>query len=113
MPTTAASAHMPAAPSASFPAHRPVWQVSYLAGLVSSVIVETWGLAARHRRADEGRRHGLAPRDAGCVRLIAVGGVTGSRCVVRLPFQPEEFDGRIEDVADRTPDHDAFKRPVR
>jgi Family of unknown function (DUF6069) len=47
MPTTAASAHTPAAPSASFLARRPVWQVSYLAGLAASVVVETWGLAAR------------------------------------------------------------------
>src|SRR6516165_4506021 len=47
MPTTAASAHAPAAPSASFLARRPVWQVSYLAGLAASVVVETWGLAAR------------------------------------------------------------------
>ena len=37
----------PAAPSASFLARRPVWQVSYLAGLAASVVVETWGLAAR------------------------------------------------------------------
>jgi hypothetical protein len=47
MPTTAASAHTPAAPSASFLTRRPVWQVSYLAGLAASVVVETWGLAAR------------------------------------------------------------------
>jgi hypothetical protein len=47
MPTTAASAHTPAAPSASLLARRPVWQVSYLAGLAASVAVETWGLAAR------------------------------------------------------------------
>jgi hypothetical protein len=47
MPTTVASPHMPATPSESFPAHRPVWQVSYLAGLTASVVVETWGLAAR------------------------------------------------------------------
>ena len=47
MPATAASAHTPAAPLASFLARRPVWQVSYLAGLAASVIVETWGLAAR------------------------------------------------------------------
>ena len=47
MPTTAASARTPAAPSASFLARRPVWQVSYLAGLAASVVVETWGLAAR------------------------------------------------------------------
>jgi hypothetical protein len=47
MPTTAASAHTPAAPSASLLARRPVWQVSYLAGLAASVVVETWGLAAR------------------------------------------------------------------
>ena len=47
MPVTAASAHAPAAPSASFLARRPVWQVSYLSGLAASVVVETWGLAAR------------------------------------------------------------------
>ena len=47
MPTTAASAHAPVTPSASFLARRPVWQVSYLAGLAASVVVETWGLAAR------------------------------------------------------------------
>ena len=47
MPATAASAHAPAAPSASFLARRPVWQVSYLSGLAASVVVETWGLAAR------------------------------------------------------------------
>ena len=47
MPTTAASAHAPVTPSASFLARRPVWQVSYLAGLAASVAVETWGLAAR------------------------------------------------------------------
>ena len=45
--TTAASARTPAAPSASFLARRPVWQVSYLAGLAASVVVEAWGLAAR------------------------------------------------------------------
>ena len=47
MPTTAASAHAPVTPSASFLARRPVWQVSYLAGLAASVAVETWGLAWR------------------------------------------------------------------
>src|ERR1700729_2686875 len=47
MPTTAASAHAPATPSASFLARRPVWQVSYLAGLAASIVVEIWGLAAR------------------------------------------------------------------
>ena len=47
MPITAASAHTPAAPLASFLARRPVWQVSYLAGLAASVVVEAWGLAAR------------------------------------------------------------------
>lgn len=47
MPTTTASAHTPAAPSAPFLARRPVWQVSYLAGLAASVVVETWGLGAR------------------------------------------------------------------
>ena len=44
MSATAASAQMPAA---SFMARRPVWQVSYLSGLAASVVVETWGLAAR------------------------------------------------------------------
>ena len=47
MPVTAASAHALAAPSASILARRPVWQVSYLAGLAASVAVEVWGLAAR------------------------------------------------------------------
>jgi Family of unknown function (DUF6069) len=47
MPATPASAHAPAASPASFLAHRPVWQVSYLAGLAASVVVEMWGLAAR------------------------------------------------------------------
>ena len=47
MPVTAASAHAPAALSASFLARRPVWQVSYLAGLAASVAVEMWGLAWR------------------------------------------------------------------
>ena len=47
MPTTAASAYTPAAPLTSFLARRPVWQVCYLAGLAASVVVETWGLAAR------------------------------------------------------------------
>ena len=47
MPAMAASAHRPAAPTASFLARRPVWQVSYLSGLAASVVVETWGLAAR------------------------------------------------------------------
>ena len=47
MSATAASAHTPAAPAASFLARRPVWQVSYLSGLAASVAVETWGLAAR------------------------------------------------------------------
>jgi hypothetical protein len=47
MAVTPASAHPPAAPSASFLARRPAWQVSYLAGLAASVLVETWGLAAR------------------------------------------------------------------
>ena len=46
MPAMAASAHRPAAPTASFLARRPVWQVSYLAGLAASVVVEMWGLAA-------------------------------------------------------------------
>jgi hypothetical protein len=48
MPATAASAHTPAAPSASFLTRRPVWQVSYLAGLAASVVVETWGLGSHH-----------------------------------------------------------------
>jgi hypothetical protein len=47
MSATAASAHTPAASTASFMARRPVWQVSYLSGLAASVVVETWGLAAR------------------------------------------------------------------
>jgi hypothetical protein len=47
MSTTAPSAHAPVASSASFLARRPVWQVSYLAGLAASVVVEIWGLAAR------------------------------------------------------------------
>lgn len=47
MPATAASVHTLAAPPASFLARRPVWQVSYLAGLAASVVVEIWGLAAR------------------------------------------------------------------
>src|SRR5215469_8674685 len=47
MSTTAAPTHTPAALSASFLARRPVWQVSYLSGLAASVVVETWGLAAR------------------------------------------------------------------
>ena len=47
MSTTAASARTLAAPSASFLARRPVWQVSYLSGLAASVTVETWGLVAR------------------------------------------------------------------
>ena len=47
MPTTAASAHTPVAQSASFLARHPVWPVCYLAGLAASVVVETWGLAAR------------------------------------------------------------------
>lgn len=33
--------------ASSFPAHRPVWQVSYLSGLAASVAAEMWGLAAR------------------------------------------------------------------
>ena len=45
--TTTASSHMSATPSASFLARRPVWQVSYLSGLAASIVVETWGLAAR------------------------------------------------------------------
>ena len=47
MSATTASAHTPAASSASFLACRPVWQVSYLSGLAASVAVEAWGLAAR------------------------------------------------------------------
>ena len=47
MSATAASAHTPAASTAPFMARRPVWQVSYLSGLAASVVVETWGLAAR------------------------------------------------------------------
>lgn len=47
MSTTAASTHEPTARPAPFLARRPVWQVSYLAGLAASVVVEAWGLAAR------------------------------------------------------------------
>jgi len=50
MSAAPASAHAPAAhpaPTASFLARRPVWQVSYLAGLAASAAAETWGLAAR------------------------------------------------------------------
>ena len=47
MASTAASTHTSAVSSASFLARRPVWQISYLSGLAASVIVETWGLAAR------------------------------------------------------------------
>jgi hypothetical protein len=47
MSATTATTHMSAAPLASFLAHRPVWQVSYLSGLAASVAVEAWGLAAR------------------------------------------------------------------
>ena len=65
MPATAASAHAPTAPSASFLARRPVWQVSYLAGLAASVAVEAWGLAARAagvpmRAAGLGSHHATA-----------------------------------------------------
>jgi hypothetical protein len=47
MSSTAASTQTSATPSASVLARRPVWQVSYLAGLAASAVVETWGLAAR------------------------------------------------------------------
>lgn len=47
MTATPVSVPAPAAPSASFLARRPVWQVSYLAGLAASVVAEVWGLAAR------------------------------------------------------------------
>ena len=47
MSTTAASTPTPAAASAAFLARRPAWQVSYLSGLAASIVVETWGLAAR------------------------------------------------------------------
>jgi hypothetical protein len=47
MSSTAASTQTSAASSAAFLARRPVWQVSYLSGLAASVVVETWGLAAR------------------------------------------------------------------
>jgi hypothetical protein len=47
MPSTAASTQTSAASSTSVLARRPVWQVSYLAGLAASAVVETWGLAAR------------------------------------------------------------------
>jgi hypothetical protein len=64
MPATAASAHMPVAPTASFLARRPVWQVSYLSGLAASVVVETWGLAERAagvpmRAAGVGAHHAM------------------------------------------------------
>ena len=64
MSATAASAHTPAASAASFMARRPVWQVSYLAGLAASVVVETWGLAARAigvpmRAAGVGAHHAM------------------------------------------------------
>ena len=63
MSATAASAHTPA-PAASFMARRPVWQVSYLSGLAASVVVETWGLAARAagvpmRAAGVGAHHAM------------------------------------------------------
>jgi hypothetical protein len=62
MPATSASAHTSVAPSASFLARRPVWQVSYLSGLAASVVVEMWGLAARAagvpmRAAGPGSQH--------------------------------------------------------
>jgi hypothetical protein len=65
MPATATSAHAPAAPSASFLARSAGWQVSYLAGLAASVLVETWGLAARAagvpmRAAGLGSHHATA-----------------------------------------------------
>jgi hypothetical protein len=46
---TSSAAPVPSAPSAfpAFLSRRPVWQVSYLAGLAASVVVEVWGLAAR------------------------------------------------------------------
>jgi hypothetical protein len=44
MPSTAACTQTSAA---SALARRPVWQVSYLAGLAASAAVEAWGLAAR------------------------------------------------------------------
>jgi hypothetical protein len=47
MSATSACTNTSAAPSASFLARRPVWQVSYLSGLAASVVVEAWGLAAR------------------------------------------------------------------
>jgi uncharacterized protein DUF6069 len=47
MSTTTTSARTSAAPSRSFLARRPVWQVNYLAALVAGVAVEAWGLAAR------------------------------------------------------------------
>jgi Family of unknown function (DUF6069) len=64
MSATAASAHTPAASTASFMARRPVWQVSYLSGLAASVVVETWGLAARAagvpmRAAGVGAHHAM------------------------------------------------------
>jgi hypothetical protein len=47
MSSMAASTYTSARSSVSFLARRPVWQISYLSGLAASVIVETWGLAAR------------------------------------------------------------------
>jgi hypothetical protein len=47
MSTTPAATPTSAAPSASFLARRPVWQVGYLSGLAAGVAVEIWGLAAR------------------------------------------------------------------
>ena len=47
MPSTATSTQTSATSSAPFLARRPVWQVSYLAGLAASAAVEAWGLAAR------------------------------------------------------------------
>lgn len=46
-PASTRTSAAPSAPSASFLARRPVWQVCYLSGLAASVAVETWGLAAR------------------------------------------------------------------
>ena len=54
MPATAASAHAPVAPSAPFLSTRPVWQVSYLAGLCRQRRRRDLGAGrARRGRADD------------------------------------------------------------
>jgi len=47
MSSTSAPTDSLAATLAAFLARRPVWQVSYLSGLLASIVVEVWGLAAR------------------------------------------------------------------